>query len=162
MKLLEENQTTDLENMVGANRAGLTRRGFISAGALCGAAMFLGGNILSRTVLANSVSAASGVLLGFESIPTATADSISLPKGYTSSVLISWGQPLQADGPAFDPSGKGTTQAQEVQFGDNNDGMCLFPMPGHKDRALMAINNEYTNYRYLFDHGKEPQSAQSV
>ncbi len=49
-----------------------------------------------------------------------------------------------------------------MQFGDNNDGMCLFPMPGHKDRALMAINNEYTNYRYLFDHGKEPQSAEEV
>ncbi|WP_024696047.1 PhoX family phosphatase [Pseudomonas syringae] len=157
MKLLEENQTTDLENMVG-----LTRRGFISAGALCGAAMFLGGNLLTRSALATGISAASGRLLGFESIPTATADSISLPPGYNASVLISWGQPLQAGGPAFDPSGKGTAKAQEVQFGDNNDGMSLFPMPGHKDRALMAINNEYTNYRYLFDHGKEPQSAEDV
>lgn len=157
MKLLEENQATDLEQMVG-----LTRRGFITAGALCGAAMFLGGGLLSRTALAKSVSAASGKLLGFDSIPAATADSISLPPGYTSSVLISWGQPLQAGGPAFDPSGKGTAEAQEVQFGDNNDGMSLFPMPGHKDRALMAINNEYTNYRYLFDHGKEPQSAEDV
>ncbi|MBC3955704.1 PhoX family protein [Pseudomonas triticifolii] len=157
MKLLEENQTTDLENMVG-----LTRRGFITAGALCGAAMFLGGNLLTRSALATGISAASGRLLGFESIPTATADSISLPPGYNASVLISWGQPLQAGGPAFDPSGKGTAKAQEVQFGDNNDGMSLFPMPGHKDRALMAINNEYTNYRYLFDHGKEPQSAEDV
>ncbi|QHF05895.1 DUF839 domain-containing protein [Pseudomonas asturiensis] len=157
MKLLEENQTTDLENM-----AGLTRRGFITAGALCGAAMFLGGNLLTRSALATGISAASGRLLGFESIPTATADSISLPPGYNASVLISWGQPLQAGGPAFDPSGKGTAKAQEVQFGDNNDGMSLFPMPGHKDRALMAINNEYTNYRYLFDHGKEPQSAEDV
>ncbi|WP_259473896.1 PhoX family phosphatase, partial [Pseudomonas syringae] len=162
MKLLEENQTTDLENLVGADKVGLTRRGFISAGALCGAAMFLGGNLLSRTALANSVSAASGRLLGFQSIPAATADSISLPAGYTSSVLISWGQPLRAGGPAFDPSGKGTAQAQEVQFGDNNDGMCLFPMRGRKDRALLAINNEYTNYRYLFEHGKEPQSAEEV
>ncbi|MEQ4502692.1 twin-arginine translocation signal domain-containing protein, partial [Pseudomonas sp.] len=93
MKLLEENQTTDLENLVGTDKVGLTRRGFISAGALCGAAMFLGGNLLSRTVLANSVSAASGTLLGFQSIPAATADSISLPQGYTSSVLISWGHP---------------------------------------------------------------------
>jgi len=157
MKLLEENQTTDLENMVG-----LTRRGFISAGALCGAAMFLGGNLLSRSTIAASVSAASGTLLGFDSIPAATADSISLPPGYTSSVLISWGQPLHSGGPAFDASGKGSAEAQEVQFGDNNDGMSLFPMPGKPDRALMAINNEYTNYRYLFDHGKDPQSAEEV
>ena len=52
MSLLEDNQPTDLEQMVG-----LSRRGFISAGALCGAAMFLGGNLLSRSVLAASVSA---------------------------------------------------------------------------------------------------------
>ena len=47
MSLLEENQATDLEQMVG-----LTRRRFIGAGALCGAAMFLGGNLLSRSALA--------------------------------------------------------------------------------------------------------------
>jgi len=157
MKLLEENQSTDLEQMVG-----LSRRRFISAGALCGAAMFLGGNLLSRSALAAGVSAASSKLLGFAGIPAATADSISLPPGYKASVLISWGQPLQVGGPAFDPSGKGSAQAQEVQFGDNNDGMSLFPMPGDNNRALLAINNEYTNYRYLFDHGQAPQSAEDV
>jgi secreted PhoX family phosphatase len=161
MTLLKDNQTTDLENMVG-----LTRRGFISAGALCGAAMFLGGNLLSRSVMAASVSAANSALLGFDSIPSSTADGITLPPGYRSSVLISWGQPLHANGPAFDPSGKGTAKMQELQFGDNNDGMSLFTFPGNKPetagRALMAINNEYTNYRYLFDHGKDPQSAEDV
>jgi hypothetical protein len=161
MTLLKDNQPTDLENMVG-----LTRRRFIGAGALCGAAMFLGGNLLSRSAIAASVSAAHSTLLGFESIPSSTADSISLPPGYRSSVLISWGQPLQTNGPAFDPVGKGTAKMQEVQFGDNNDGMSLFTFPGDNpdtaSRALMAINNEYTNYRYLFDHGKDPQSEDDV
>ncbi len=143
MSLLEENQSTDLEKMVG-----LSRRGFISAGALCGAAMFLGGNLLSRSALATGISAGNSRLLGFESIPAATTDVISLPKGYKSSVLISWGQPLHKNGPAFDPSGNGTAAAQEVQFGDNNDGMSLFEFPDDRNRALMAINNEYTNYRY--------------
>ena len=157
MSLLEENQSTDLEKMVG-----LSRRGFISAGALCGAAMFLGGNLLSRSVLAASVSAGSSKLLGFDSIPAATSDAITLPPGYKSSVLISWGQALQKNGPAFDPSGNGTAEQQEVQFGDNNDGMSLFEFPGEKDRALMAINNEYTNYRYLYPHGGTPASAEEV
>ncbi|WIE50111.1 PhoX family phosphatase [Pseudomonas sp. GM17] len=157
MSLLEEDQPTDLEKMVG-----LSRRGFISAGALCGAAMFLGGNLLSRSVLAASVSAGSSKLLGFEGIAAATSDTISLPPGYKSSVLISWGQPLQKNGPAFDPSGNGTAAAQEVQFGDNNDGMSLFAFPDDKNRALMAINNEYTNYRYLYPHGGMPQSAEDV
>ena len=157
MSLLEENQATDLEQIVG-----LSRRGFISAGALSAAALFLGGNLLSRSVLAASVSAASSKLLGFESIAAATSDTLSLPTGYTASVLISWGQPLQKDGPAFDPSGNGTALQQEVQFGDNNDGMSLFPFPGDDNRALMAINNEYTNYRYLYPHGGMPQSAEEV
>ena len=157
MSLLEEHQSTDLEKIVG-----LSRRRFISAGALCGAAMFLGGNLLSRSVLAAAVSEGNSKLLGFDSIAAATTDTITLPPGYKSSVLISWGQPLQKNAPAFDPSGNGTARAQEMQFGDNNDGMSLFPFPGDNDRALMAINNEYTNYRYLFAHGGQPQSAEDV
>jgi len=157
MSLLEENQSTDLEKIVG-----LSRRSFISAGALCGAAMFLGGNLLSRSALAAAVSEGNSRLLGFNSIAAATTDTITLPPGYISSVLISWGQPLQKNAPAFDPSGNGTARAQEMQFGDNNDGMSLFPFPGDNNRALMAINNEYTNYRYLFAHGGQPQSAEDV
>ncbi|WP_430447147.1 MAG: PhoX family protein [Pseudomonas piscis] len=155
--LLEEDQPTDLEQIVG-----LSRRGFIGAGALCGAALFLGGNLLSRSALAAGVSAGNGQLLGFASIPSATSDTITLPPGYKSSALISWGQPLHKNGPAFDPSGNGTALAQEVQFGDNNDGMSLFAFPDDRHRALMAINNEYTNYRYLYPHGGLPQSAEDV
>ncbi|ATR85089.1 transcriptional initiation protein Tat [Pseudomonas sp. HLS-6] len=157
MTLLDENQPTDLEQMVG-----LSRRRFIGAGALCGAALFLGGGLMSRSTLAQSVKAANDSLLGFPTIPAATTDSISLPPGYNASVLISWGQPLHTDSPAFDASGNGSAKAQELQFGDNNDGMSLFPFPGDENRALMAINNEYTNYRYLFPHGGQPTSAEDV
>ena len=157
MSLLEEHQATDLEKITG-----LSRRRFIGAGALCGAAMFLGGNLLTRTAMANAASAGNSALLGFTGIAAATSDTISLPPGYQASVLISWGQPLQAGGPAFDPSGNGSAEAQEVQFGDNNDGMSLFPFPNDANRALMAINNEYTNYRYLYAHGGSPQSAEEV
>ena len=157
MNLLEDNQPTDLETLVG-----MSRRGFISAGALCGAAMFLGGNLLSRSALAIGASSGTSPLLGFASIAAATTDTISLPAGYSAKVLISWGQPLHQGGPAFDPSGNGTAKAQELQFGDNNDGMSLFAFPDDPNRALMAINNEYTNYRYLYPHGGMPQSAEDV
>ncbi|MGP5107884.1 PhoX family protein [Pseudomonas helleri] len=157
MNLLDDQHPTDLERIVG-----LSRRGFISAGALCGAAMFLGGNLLSRSALAAGVSSAASPLLGFASINAATSDSLSLPPGYRASVLISWGQPLHTNGPAFDLSGNGSADAQEVQFGDNNDGMSLFAFPDDPNRALLAINNEYTNYRYLYPHGGLPTSAEEV
>ena len=95
MNLLQEDQTTDLEQIIG-----LSRRGFISAGALCGAAMFLGGSLLSRSALADGVRAASSPLLGFNSIDAAPTDTLTLPPGSRASVLLSWGPPLRAPGPA--------------------------------------------------------------
>lgn len=157
MTLLHDDHPTDLETLT----QGLARRQFLGMGALCGAALFLGGSVLSRSVLAQSVSAASP-LLGFSGIAASTADTVTLPPGYSARPLISWGQPLHAHGPAFDAKGGNSAADQEVQFGDNNDGMSLFPFPGEPDRALMAINNEYTNYKLLFSHGGAPQSAEDV
>ena len=150
---LRDDHLTDLERLT------LSRRRFIGAGALAGAALFMSGSLLSRSVQA---AIAGGQLLGFDSIAAATADTLTLPPGYRASVLISWGQPLQAGGPAFDAKGGNTAAEQEVQFGDNNDGMSLFAFPGEPDRALMAINNEYTNYRFLLAHGGQPKSAEDV
>lgn len=153
----DNDQPTDLERY-----AGLSRRRFIGAGALCGAAMFLGGGLLARSTLAQAVEAAHGELLGFDGIAAATSDTLTLPPGYKAKVLISWGQPLHAKGPAFDPSGRASAEIHEQQFGDNNDGMSFFPFPNEPGRALMAINNEYTNYRYLFEHGGQPVSKAEV
>ncbi|KOO11477.1 transcriptional initiation protein Tat, partial [Vibrio xuii] len=50
--------------------------------------------------------------------------------------------------------------AQQRQFGDNTDGMSLFPIS--EDRAVSAVNNEYTNYEYLFDHGGNAMTADDV
>jgi secreted PhoX family phosphatase len=150
---LHDHHLTDLERLT------LSRRRFIGAGALAGAALFMGGSLLSRSVQA---AIQGSPLLGFDSIAAATTDTVTLPPGYRASVLISWGQPLHADGPAFHPKGENSAAQQEVQFGDNNDGMSLFPFPGEPDRALMAINNEYTNYRLLFAHGGQPQNAEDV
>src|SRR5690606_35474881 len=149
---------TDLEHL-----AGLTRRRFIGAGALAGAALFLGGVPFARTALAEGLKPGSSTLLGFGSIAASTADDISLPPGYVANVLISWGQPLSAQGPAFLHDGSNTAEEQALQFGDNNDGMSFFPFADDADRALMAINNEYVNYRYLLAHGGDlPLSAEEV
>jgi secreted PhoX family phosphatase len=151
-------QPTDLERLTS-----LSRRRFIGMGALGGAALFLGGGLLSRSALAQAVgSASASPLLGFSNLPASTADTVTLPPGYNAKVLISWGQPLEADGPAFKPAGGNTAAEQLRQFGDNNDGMSFFPWPNEPDRALMAINNEYVNYQYLLAHGGTPQSAEDV
>ncbi|WP_457977363.1 PhoX family phosphatase [Ectopseudomonas composti] len=154
---MHDHQLTDLERLT------LSRRRFISAGALTGAALFLGGGLLGRSALAEAVSANSrNPLMGFANIAATNADTITLPPGYSFSTLISWGQPLHAGGPAFKGDGSNSAAEQLLQFGDNTDGMSFFPWPGDANRALLAINNEYVNYRYLLPHGELPKSAEDV
>ncbi len=72
--------------------------------------------------------------------------------GYASRLLISWGDPLTADAPAFD-FGRQTPAAQTRQFGYNNDFVAYFPLLGGargSTRGLLAVNHEYTNPELMF------------
>uniref|UniRef100_UPI003D129343 PhoX family protein n=1 Tax=Vibrio sp. TaxID=678 RepID=UPI003D129343 len=83
-----------------------------------------------------------------------------VPPGYQATPLISWGDPIFADAPEFEQSGLQDSIAQAGQFGDNTDGMSLFPISDN--RAVLAINNEYTNYEYLFAHQGSAMTADDV
>ncbi|MGH2584087.1 MAG: PhoX family protein, partial [Dehalococcoidia bacterium] len=90
--------------------------------------------------------------LTFEQIQLGEEDMIAVPVGYASSVLIRWGDPLFADSPAFDPQQQ-TPEAQARQFGYNNDYIGFLPLPAGSsgaDRALLAVNHEYTNPELMF------------
>ncbi|ELE5891632.1 PhoX family phosphatase [Vibrio fluvialis] len=136
--------------------ARLSRRRFLAGSAAVSAGAFLTLNPVAKAVAAKPQSS----LLNFEPVPASTADMVVVPKGYKATPLMSWGDPIFADAPAFDQSGKQDSRAQERQFGDNTDGMSFFPISD--DRAVMAINNEYTNYEYLFDHKGAAMTADDV
>ncbi|MDD9155135.1 PhoX family phosphatase [Aliivibrio sp. S4TY2] len=144
---------SDFSNMVSAR---LSRRGFLMGAAAAGAGAFLALNPVAKAIAGSMDSS----LLNFESIPTSTSDSIILPKGYSSSSLMSWGDPIFVNAPQFNPDGKQNSKAQALQFGDNTDGMSIFPLS--KDRAILAVNNEYTNYEYLFAHQGKAMTADDV
>ncbi len=151
-----ELEQTDFDRLTAK---GVSRRNFLRGGA---AAM---GLFLAASPLAQAVAAAtrteSSKLIGFKAVPASTADSFVVPEGYVAKPLISWGDPILKDAPAFDESGTQNAAAQAGQFGDNTDGMSFFPLS--EDRALLAVNNEYTNYEYLFAHqGKQPLTADEV
>ncbi|GGC10985.1 transcriptional initiation protein Tat [Marinobacterium zhoushanense] len=148
-----ELEHSDFDRLV---QKGLSRRGFLQGSA---AAM---GLFLAATPLAKAVAAATqSTLLGFKQVPASTADTFVVPEGYIAEPLISWGDPILQGAPAFDESGMQDSAAQAGQFGDNTDGMSFFPLAD--DHALIAVNNEYTNYEYLFAHqGKQTLSADEV
>ncbi|MEI4944274.1 PhoX family phosphatase [Aeromonas caviae] len=133
--------------------AGLSRRGFLKG---VGAASMVA--FFAASPVAQAVAAATRPLLGFQAVPASVADTIVVPPGYKAEVLIAWGDALFPDAPAFAQGNDAKSQAR--QFGDNNDGMSFFSLG--PDRALLAVNNEYTNYEYLFEDGGKTLSAEAV
>ncbi|RSD30636.1 PhoX family protein [Vibrio pectenicida] len=148
-----EEQESQFSQMIDAR---LSRRRFLAGTAAVGAGSFLSLNPIAKAFAANKKS----TLLNFSAVSASTVDTLIVPKGYRATPLVSWGDPLFADAPEFDSSGKQDSKAQLRQFGDNNDGMSLFPIS--QDRAVIAVNNEYTNYEYLFDHGGKSMTADDV
>lgn len=148
-----DEQQSQLSAMIDAR---LSRRRFLTGTAAAGAGAFLTLNPVAKAMAAKPQSS----LLNFEPVPVSTSDTLVVPKGYRATPLMSWGDPIFTDAPEFDPSGKQDSRAQAQQFGDNTDGMSLFPISD--DRAVLAINNEYTNYEYLFPHQGQAMSADDV
>lgn len=151
-----EIEQTDFDRLTAK---GISRRNFLRGGTAA-MGLFLAASPLAQAIAATSQTKASK-LLGFSAVPASTADTFTVPEGYVAKPLISWGDPILKGAPAFDPSGNQDAAAQAGQFGDNTDGMSFFPLSD--DRALLAVNNEYTNYEYLFAHqGKQDLTADEV
>ncbi len=144
---------SDFSNMVNAC---LSRRGFFMGTAAASVGAFLALNPVAKAIAGSMDS----LLLNFDPISVSTSDNIVVPKGYRSSTLMSWGDPIFANAPQFNPNGKQDSKAQAMQFGDNTDGMSVFPLSN--DRAILAVNNEYTNYEFLFEHQGKAMTADDV
>ena len=140
-----------MSEFTDALAAGLTRRRFIGMGAgLCALNLFA----------CTSATRRKPGLLGFEPVTASSEDAVRVPKGYRVNVLVRWGDPLFPDAPDFRTDGAGSAGAQGLQFGDNNDGMSLFPITA--DRVLLAVNNESTNLEFLYSHTGPVFSEQDV
>lgn len=84
--------------------------------------------------------------LTFREIAHGSDERIAVAEGYDARVLISWGDKIFADSPAFDPLHQSPT-AQGRQFGFNNDFIAFMPLPRgsrSSDRGLLCVNHEYT------------------
>ncbi|MBE9397025.1 PhoX family phosphatase [Pontibacterium sp. N1Y112] len=150
-----QDNASDLETIVDK---AVSRRGFLRGGAAA-MGLFLAANPLAQAVAA-ATKPATSKLIGFSAVRASTADTFIVPEGYSAQPLISWGDPILRGAPAFDQSGTQNAAAQAAQFGDNTDGMSLFPLS--EDRALLAVNNEYTNYQLLFAHKGDVMTADDV
>lgn len=142
------------ETFVQVMQRRLSRRGLLKASAAAAAgALVLNGTGAGQT-LVSAQSDVQGGRIGFTPIAPqpATSDRIVVPEGYRWAPLLKWGDPIRADGPAFDPDNQtGEAQAQQVGYNCDYIGFHGLPWDGRSSqRGLLWVNNEYTNEELMF------------
>lgn len=96
-------------------------------------------------------------MLGFTAVAAASGDAVVVPAGYVATAFLPWGEPINANGPAWKSDASNTAVEQELQVGDNHDGIHFFGFnstgngPGERsDEGLLVFNHEYVNLEYLY------------
>jgi len=104
-------------------------------------------------------------MFGFSAVGISSADAVVVPTGYVATAFLPWGEPINASAPAWKADASNTAADQELQIGDNHDGMWFFPFNaagnGYGDRSdegLLVMNHEYINpeYFYAIEAGTDP------
>ncbi|MFI5938473.1 PhoX family protein [Actinoplanes sp. NPDC051494] len=134
-------------------RSGVSRRGVMGATAGAAGALVLGfGSAAAATPAPATPAPAAGGhhgkagALTFKPIPPNKLDTLVVPNGYDSSVVLSWGDPILPGAPGLDVANQ-SAKRQSAQFGYNNDFVGVIP---HGNRALLVVNHEYTNEELMF------------
>jgi len=135
--------TTPLSDLIDAR---LSRRSALKGLLAAGAATVAAPAALAATRNMDPSS------LPFEQAPHTVEMFHQVAAGHRADVLMRWGDKVLRDAPDFDPFNL-TADAQEKQFGYNNDFVAFLPLPrGSKNstHGLLAVNHEYTNPELMF------------
>jgi secreted PhoX family phosphatase len=92
-----------------------------------------------------------GSLAQFTEISHGVSTDHVVAPGYQADILIRWGDPVTADAPAFEP-GKADPDAQEKQFGYNNDFLGFVPLNADATRGVLCVNHEFTSRSVMFPY----------
>ena len=120
---------------------------------------FIGGNATDETVI--TVNPAQ---LSFGSVAKTAADVVTVPAGYSVTVINRLGDPIAAGVPAYANDGTDTNFAQRI--GDHGDALYYYGLNagGARDdnssvRGLLVQNHENLNVQYLHPNGPTNVSA---
>jgi uncharacterized protein len=140
--------------------ARLSRRSVLRGGVGTAAAAVLGGFSVSACgggddpAPVTPATPASIDKLAFTAVPKSLADAVSVPAGYTATVIYALGDPLGAATPAF--KNDGTDTDYDNRAGDHHDGMYYYGLSASgtrdassNDRGLLAINHEALTDHFL-------------
>ncbi|WP_020207830.1 PhoX family protein [Gilvimarinus chinensis] len=87
--------------------------------------------------------------IGFAPVPVALGDKVdevTVPQGYTARPFFSWGDKVVNGAVDWRSDASNSAAEQELQAGQNNDGMHFFPFPdAPNEHGLLVVNHEYIN-----------------
>ena len=154
----DEDSNTSANPTFGAVlTARLSRRGLLRGGVGTVGTAMLAGFGVSACGGSDDPVAPAEKLLGFAAVPKSLADVVSVPVGYTASVLYALGDPIIAGTAAYKNDGTDTDYDQ--RGGDHHDGMEWFGLGADgkrndsaTERGLLAINHEATTDEKLSSH----------
>ena len=99
--------------------------------------------------------------LNFNAVAKSLADVVTVPAGYTASVLYRLGDPITAGVPDYKNDGTESGASFAQRAGDHHDGMHFFGMSadgkysaGNSDRGLLVMNHEAITGSYLHANGQ--------
>ena len=131
-------------HVLGGGIGAMTMAGFGAMGlAACGG----GGDVASSPAPLPVPPAPVAVTLGFTAVNKAKLDRVTVPAGYTATVIYATGDSIDAAVPDYLNNGSQDNFAR--RSGDHHDGMHFFglsasgmPAPTSNDRALLVMNHE--------------------
>lgn len=119
---------------------------------------FTGTDVRGKATTAETTVTVNPAQLGFTAVAKNLNDVVTVPAGYTATVVYRTGDPIAAGVSAYANNGTDANFAQRA--GDHHDGMYYFglsaagaPDPTANTRAVMAINHENINQAYLHPNG---------
>lgn len=135
--------------------ARLSRRGMLRAGlGTAGAAVLA---TVAPLAAARPADPAGDGALGFAPVAKSTDDKVTVPAGYTATVLYAVGDPLDSATPEY--RNDGTDSDFHRRAGDHHDGLQYFPLTpagglrAGSQRGILAVNHEAITEHFLHASG---------
>ncbi|MGV8836150.1 PhoX family protein, partial [Cellvibrio sp.] len=148
-----------------------SRRNLLKGGLGLALGGFLGGHLSGCAATNEKASPFVGLKntspkIGFTSVPLQHApdfDRVLVADGYTARAFFSWGDEVVTGAAPWKADASNSWQEQQLQAGQNHDGMAYFPFSdAPNDHGLLVINHEYTNPTLHPNGPTETRDAQGV
>lgn len=158
---------THLNDVIAERMRDLSRRDTLKGGLGLAALSFLGGPLISACGDSNDDDNGNPPpltrpgALTFAAVAKSMADTVTVPAGYTATVLYRLGDPIAGGVPAFANDGTDAFDTFDRRAGDHHDGMYFFGLSSGgtrsdtaSDRGLLVMNHEAITPLFLHPNGQ--------